>query len=329
MKKIIITLIALLCMTTSSKAMSYEQARREAYFLTDKMAYELNLTPDQYDAAYEINLDYLMGVATADDVFSDYWRRRNLDMSYILLQWQWDAFCAATYFYRPLYWSEGFWHFAIYARYPRRNYFYFSRPTIYISYRGGHSWRSNGGRSYYHSHRDHFRKPAPSEGMRDRWNRGEFKGNRAGGNSSTRITVNNVSNNPNNRFGNSRRGGSFNNNSTTISGNRPSTNGSFRIGSSNSRPNNTTTNKQPTSTTRNNTFGGARNSGSFSNSRRSDNSAETRVNVNSGSLRNRQTPGSVRNSSFRSVRSSSGPSTRNSDSNSGHSNNRSGFSGRR
>lgn len=329
MKKIIITLIALLCMTTSSKAMSYEQARREAYFLTDKMAYELNLTPDQYDAAYEINLDYLMGVATADDVFSDYWRRRNLDMSYILLQWQWDAFCAATYFYRPLYWSEGFWHFAIYARYPRRNYFYFSRPTIYISYRGGHSWRSNGGRSYYHSHRDHFRKPAPSEGMRDRWNRGEFKGNRAGGNSSTRITVNNVSNNTNNRFGNSRRGGSFNNNSTTSSGNRPSTNGSFRIGSSNSKPNNTTTNKQSTSTTRNNTFGGARNSGSFSNSRRSDNSAGTRVNVNSGSLRNRQTPGSVRNSSFRSVRSSSGPSTRNSGSNSGHSNNRSGFSGRR
>lgn len=130
MKKLIMTLIAMLCITASTNAMSYEQARREAYFLTDKMAYELNLTPDQYDAAYEINLDYLMGVATVDDVYSDYWRRRNLDMSYILLQWQWDAFCAATYFYRPLYWSDGFWHFAIYARYPRRNYFYFSRPTI-------------------------------------------------------------------------------------------------------------------------------------------------------------------------------------------------------
>ena len=40
----------MLCITASTKAMSYEQARREAYFLTDKMAYELNLTPDQYDA---------------------------------------------------------------------------------------------------------------------------------------------------------------------------------------------------------------------------------------------------------------------------------------
>ena len=165
----------MLCITASTKAMSYEQARREAYFLTDKMAYELNLTPDQYDAAYEINLDYLMGVATADDVYSDYWRRRNLDMSYILLQWQWDAFCAATYFYRPLYWSDGFWHFAIYARYPRRNYFYFSRPTIYISYRGGHSWRSNGGRSYYHAHRDHYHNSAHRGGMRDSWDRGDFR----------------------------------------------------------------------------------------------------------------------------------------------------------
>ena len=52
MKKLIMTLIAMLCITASTKAMSYEQARREAYFLTDKMAYELNLTPDQYDAAY-------------------------------------------------------------------------------------------------------------------------------------------------------------------------------------------------------------------------------------------------------------------------------------
>ena len=161
MKRILSALVALLFVVLQAQSMSYEQARREAFFLTDKMAYELNLTQDQYDAAYEINLDYLMSVSTVDDVFSAYWTRRNLDMSYILLQWQWDAFRAATYFYRPLYWSDGFWHFAIYARYPRRNYFYFSRPTVYISYRGGHSWRSNGGRSYYHAHRDHFRKPAP------------------------------------------------------------------------------------------------------------------------------------------------------------------------
>ena len=42
MKKIIIALTALLTMALNANAMSYEQARREALFLTDKMAYELS-----------------------------------------------------------------------------------------------------------------------------------------------------------------------------------------------------------------------------------------------------------------------------------------------
>ena len=61
MKKMMITLVALLTIAATGHAMSYEQARNEALFLTDKMAYELNLTEAQYEAAYEINLDYLMG----------------------------------------------------------------------------------------------------------------------------------------------------------------------------------------------------------------------------------------------------------------------------
>ena len=60
-KRLIFVLAALLTMSVSASAMSYEQARNEALFLTDKMAYELNLTDAQYEAAYEINLDYLMG----------------------------------------------------------------------------------------------------------------------------------------------------------------------------------------------------------------------------------------------------------------------------
>ena len=36
------------------------------------MAYELNLTDDQYEAAYEVNLDYLMGVDTYDDLYGIY-----------------------------------------------------------------------------------------------------------------------------------------------------------------------------------------------------------------------------------------------------------------
>ena len=173
-----IALTMMLLTAATGKAMSYEQARNEALFLTDKMAYELNLTDEQYEAAYEINLDYLMGVTSRDDVYGVYWERRNLDLSYIMLDWQWNAFCAATYFYRPLYWLDGFWHFAVYARYPHRDYFFFGRPVFYATYRGGHAWHVVGGHGYYHSHRDHFR-PAHSAGrshfgMLDRWNRGDF-----------------------------------------------------------------------------------------------------------------------------------------------------------
>ena len=171
MKRYIFSIMAMMTITLAAKAMSFTQAQREALFLTDKMAYELNLTDEQYDACYEINLDYLMGVSTVDDLYGTYWTRRNLDMSYILLDWQLSAFRAATYFYRPLYWDAGCWHFGIYARYPRRTFFYFSHPTVYVSYRGGHSWRINGGRSYYHGRSDHYRRPADSHfGMRDRFN---------------------------------------------------------------------------------------------------------------------------------------------------------------
>ena len=191
MKKIMLTLIAILTLTVSARAMSYEQARNEALFLTDKMAYELNLTDAQYEAAYEINLDYLMGVTSRHDVFGSYWERRNADIQYILYSWQWDLFRAATYFYRPLYWNAGYWHFGIYARYPHRDYFYFGRPHFYVSYRGGHSWRMNGGRSYYVNHRNHFRPDIHRDhhvGMRDGWNRGDYRNNHKS--SSTRITGN-------------------------------------------------------------------------------------------------------------------------------------------
>ncbi len=152
MKKMFFALLTMLTLSISANAMSYEQARNEALFLTDKMAYELNLTDEQYEAAYEINLDYLMGVTGRDDVFGTYWERRNLDLSYILLDWQWNAFIAATYFYRPLYWEAGYWHFGIYRHYPRRDYFYFGRPHFYATYRGGHAWHVYGGRGYYHAH---------------------------------------------------------------------------------------------------------------------------------------------------------------------------------
>ena len=223
MKKILTTLVAMIALTVSANAMSYEQARREALFLTDKMAYELNLSDAQYDAAYEINLDYLMGVTSVDDVYGTYWTRRNLDISYVLLDWQWNAFCAANYFYRPLYWRAGCWHFGIYARYPNRSYYYFHRPTLYVSYRGGHSWRANGGHSYYHRRRDHFCTPVHNAGMRDRWDRGEIGNRHYGRLDNDRNNQYNNRNNRNDRYTN----GNNRNDRYTNGNNR---NNSYRFG---------------------------------------------------------------------------------------------------
>lgn len=270
MKKFIIALVAMFTITfTTASAMSYEQARQQALFLTDKMAYELNLTDDQYEAAYEVNLDYLMGINTYDDLYGVYWRQRNLDLSYILLDWQYRAFCDATYFYRPLYWDGGFWHFGIYARYPRRDYFFFGRPHFYVSYRGDHCWRVNGGRSWYHgrSYGRPFAGGQPRMGMRDGFNRGDYGRGQSFGNmqrqSSTRTTVTRDRN-----FGN----GSFNNG--RIESNRNynggGTFGGGTFGSRNNSRSNMSRDFTPRSTTPNSSsFGGNR---SFGGSNRSFNS---------------------------------------------------------
>ena len=251
MKKFIFALIAMVMMTVSATAMSYEQARQQALFLTDKMAYELNLTDEQYEAAYEINLDYLMGVRTVDDLYGPYWERRNLDLSYILLSWQYRAFCDAAYFYRPLYWNAGYWHFGVYARYPYRDYFFFGRPTVYIEYRGGHSWHMNGGRSWYRDrricpphHNNYF-------GMRDGFRRGDF-GNGYSGNPSSRT-----------QFGTAQRPPMMNNGTMSF-GNANRNNSSFGNANRN-----------------NSSFGNAnRNNGSFGNANRNNSFGNGNVNGN-------------------------------------------------
>ncbi len=335
----------MLSISMSSYSMSYEQARREALFLTDKMAYELNLNQYQYDAAYEINLDYLMGVTSVDDVYGNYWTRRNLDMSYILFDWQWTAYQAATYFFRPLYFSAGNWHFGIYARYPHRSHFYFDRPSVYISYRGGHGMHHHRD-SYYHSHRNHYRPSGTHIGMRDNHkrkhdngrhdnNRGhvrEFRvtgthnqgsfgnrndgGNRNHGSMSNRNNGDNSNqgfvNNKNN--GGNRHQGSFNksnkNNSSVTS--RPSSSSSNRGGSFSNRSNN---DRRPSSV-----------SSSSSNRRPSSVSSSSSnrrpSSINSGSSNRR--PSSVSSSSNRRP---SGGATRGN--NGGDSNRGGSFGGRR
>ena len=313
MKKFIIALVAMFTMTfTTASAMSYEQARQQALFLTDKMAYELNLTDDQYEAAYEVNLDYLMGINTYDDLYGVYWRQRNLDLSYILLDWQYRAFCDATYFYRPLYWDGGFWHFGIYARYPRRDYFFFGRPHFYVSYRGDHCWRVNGGRSWYHgrSYGRPFAGGQPRMGMRDGFNRGDYGRGQSFGNmqrqSSTRTTVTRDRNFGNGSFNNGRIESNRNNNGGGTFGGGTFRGGTFGGGTFGSRSNNSRSNMSrdftPRSTTPNSSsFGGNR---SFGGSNRSFNGGNNSRSFNGGN-NSRSFGGGSSNRSFNSGSSSS------------------------
>ena len=288
MKKLLAILTMVLTFTVSANAMSYKQAREQALFLTDKMAYELNLNEEQYDAVYEINLDYLMGVNTYDDLYGPYWRYRNLDLSYVLFDWQYNAFCAATYFYRPLYFNNGYWRFAIYTRYPHRDYFYFSRPTVYVSYRGTHSWGHNHGRSWYNGRTFGSRNHSAHVGMRDRYDRGDFGRGRGNG-QGFGSRGNGMNNGYNNGFG-SRRGnapGSRESSTRTTIQNKQSGNQGFG-----SRGNGSTTQTPRStfspSTSSNRSFGS-------STTRSFDNSSSSRRSFgNSSSIRSF---GSSRNSS--------------------------------
>ena len=119
--------------------MSYTQAREEAAFLSDKMAHELNLTAAQYDAVYEINLDYIMSVGSSRDVFGTRWDCRNSDLRYVLSAYQYDKYMRQSYFYRPMAWTSGSWHFAVRNRYTDRTHFYNPRPATTVTRHSTHT----------------------------------------------------------------------------------------------------------------------------------------------------------------------------------------------
>ena len=125
---------------SSKNAMSYNAAKNEALFLSDKMAYELNLTAAQYEAVYEINLDYLMSLNGHGDVFGIWWDRRNADLRFVLNSWQFDKYMSLAHFYRPVAWHAGGWTFAVYSHYDRGRFFN-AHPKVFVTYRGGNSHR--------------------------------------------------------------------------------------------------------------------------------------------------------------------------------------------
>jgi len=159
MKRLFITLFITIAAWQSANAMSYERAREEALYLTDKMAYELNLNDQQYNDAYEINLDYFLSLNSERDLYEDYLSYRLSDFRHILYDWQYSLMMAADYFIRPVYWRSGGWYFSIYNYY-NHGYFYYSYPAVYYHYRGGH------GHSYYHHGFYADRRPAWNGGLR-------------------------------------------------------------------------------------------------------------------------------------------------------------------
>lgn len=134
MKKIM-TLVLLLAMAMVAHALPFRKARKEALYLSDKMAYTLSLTSEQYEAVYEINLDYFLCIGGPDDILGSCWDKRNEDLRDVLSDWQWEQYIALEYFYRPVRWEDDAWVFLVYDHFVRGLY-YFERPIAYANYKG-------------------------------------------------------------------------------------------------------------------------------------------------------------------------------------------------
>lgn len=169
MKKLIFTLIAITMSSISSismAAMSTNKVRQETRFLTDKMAYELNLSTEQYNDVYEINYDFIYNIRYIIDdvVYEESWAlddyyyyldMRNDDLRWVLSDWQYERFLNIDYFYRPIYSSGYSWGFRIYLTYRDPGFFYFGKPYHYKSYHGGHFRSHYNDRSFYMNRYSH------------------------------------------------------------------------------------------------------------------------------------------------------------------------------
>lgn len=189
MKRMMMTLAAVwMGIALCSAAMSNSRVRKETRFLTDKMAYELNLTQAQYNDVYEINFDFInsiryciddamRGYEWALDRYYDCLDLRNDDLRWVLSRNQYNRFLDRTYFCRPVYATSGGWGFRIYITYSNHNHFYFPKPAIYHTYCGGHHHRNHQHPSYYKGRYDHPNytpQPQPRKEARRNAQRADF-----------------------------------------------------------------------------------------------------------------------------------------------------------
>ena len=310
MKRILFILLATLSTAVCSagtNAMSNSKVRKETRFLTDKMAYDLNLNTEQYNDVYEINYDFISGVRyVMDDVlygnewalnrYYDYLDVRNDDLRWVLSSRQYARFMQAEYFYRPIYTSGNRWYFRVYITYTNHNHFYFPRPYHYRTYVGGHYRTHHNNVSYY---RGRYKHPYYNGSYRIRDTKSYTTHRRSDFGS---VTVRPGSDRAPSRDDvyTTRRSSSSSNRTTTPSTTRrESTNSGATTNTSSSSRNNNSSSRRTNSSTRTNS------------------SSETKSNTSSSRRSSSTTPSTGRKeSSSSSVRSSSGSSTRSSGSSS-------------
>ena len=336
MKRILFLLFAigLSAGMTVMAGMSTSKIRKETRFLTDKMAYELNLTTQQYNDAYEINYDFIYSVRNIMDyvargyewAMDDYYEAldiRNDDLRWVLSDGQYRRFMGADYFYRPIYVTGGRWSLRVYINYPNRGLFYFGVPYHYHTYCGAHYRPHIHHTSYYRGRYNNFHHHSTPHRVRDQrvyhsYRRSDFGSVRIRPNSSVR--PHNAPTRPGNSYRPETGPGSSSSNRRPTSGsstgfsssNRGSgkTSSSSR-GSSSKRNDSSSYNRNNSSERNNSSSSSRRGSSSRSSSSRSDSgrSRSTRSNVSSGQTERRSSSGSARSNS---TQSSSRSSERNS-----------------
>ena len=144
---------------------SISQVRENSRFLTDKMAYELNFTPRQYNDVYEVNYDFFCAVRFKlaliaqgyDEYYDVYYEALDLrseDLRWILSDSQFRRFVNIEYFYRPIYRYSGSYYLRVCQAYPH-GMFYFDFPHTLRVYAGEHHHGNYAKKSYYHGRYDH------------------------------------------------------------------------------------------------------------------------------------------------------------------------------
>ena len=171
MRRFVSLLTIMLISTTMCMAgMSNSRLRKEARFLTDKMAYELDLTVAQYNDVYEINYDFIDGIRDLMDevvlgfewALDDYYMyldMRNDDLRWVLSSYQYHKFMQKEYFFRPVHVTSNNWAFRVYVHYSNRNHFFRDKPYHYRSYCGAHSRFHVGHVSFYQDRHKHSHYP--------------------------------------------------------------------------------------------------------------------------------------------------------------------------